>query len=146
MFKVISSRATARRSLSTPSPSDSLLGAAAKASIFLPAVCREGGCGTCRVTRKKGLVSLGPYSKTALTDADRATGDILLCRASACSDLELTAPFDHAAVGFANFRAQRADRGTCARRRPRRPKSPSNMTKTLPMDAQRSSFPDSSSN
>jgi ferredoxin-NADP reductase/ferredoxin len=80
--------------------SDTLLDAAAKANIFPPAVCREGGCGTCRVTRKAGVVALGPYSKSALTDADRAAGDILLCRAKARSDLELTAPFDKAAVGF----------------------------------------------
>jgi ferredoxin-NADP reductase/ferredoxin len=80
---------------------DTLLDAAAKANIFPPAVCREGGCGTCRVTRKAGIVSLGSYSKSALTDADRAAGDILLCRSNAYSDLELSAPFDKAAVGFA---------------------------------------------
>ncbi|KAB2853059.1 MAG: 2Fe-2S iron-sulfur cluster binding domain-containing protein, partial [Sphingopyxis terrae] len=80
--------------------SDTLLDAAAKANIFLPAVCREGGCGTCRATRKSGIVALGSYSKSALTDADRAAGDILLCRSTAQSDLELTAPFDKAAVGF----------------------------------------------
>lgn len=80
---------------------DTLLDAAAKANIFLPAVCREGGCGTCRVTRNAGIVLFGPYSKTALTDADRAAGDILLCRSRAYSDLELSAPFDKAAVGFA---------------------------------------------
>lgn len=79
---------------------DTLLDAAAKANIFLPAVCREGGCGTCRVTRKAGIVSFGPHSKSALTDADRAAGDILLCRSKAFSDLDLSAPFDRAAVGF----------------------------------------------
>ena len=80
---------------------DTLLDAAAKSNIFLPAVCREGGCGTCRVTRNAGIVSFGPYSKSALTDAERAAGDILLCRSKAYSDLELSAPFDNAAVGFA---------------------------------------------
>jgi len=79
---------------------ETLLEAAAKAAIFLPAVCREGGCGACRVTRTAGVVALGPYNKTALTDAERDAGDILLCRARACSDLELVAPFDRAAVGF----------------------------------------------
>jgi ferredoxin-NADP reductase len=53
------------------------------------------------VTRKAGIVSLGSYSKSALTDADRAAGDILLCRSKAYSDCELSAPFDKAAVGFA---------------------------------------------
>lgn len=81
--------------------SDTLLDAAARANIFLPAICREGGCGRCRVTRNSGIVALGPYSESALTDAGRAAGDILLCRAKAHSDLELSAPFDEAAVGFA---------------------------------------------
>lgn len=80
---------------------DTLLDAAAKSNVFLPAACREGGCGTCRVTRNAGMVTLDPYSKSALSDADRDAGDILLCRAKAHSDLELTAPFDKAAVGFA---------------------------------------------
>lgn len=79
--------------------SETLLDAAEKSNIFLPAACREGGCGTCRATRKTGIVALEPYSKSALTDADRAAGDILLCRAKACSDLELFAPFDNSAIG-----------------------------------------------
>lgn len=81
-------------------PSETLLDAAARQNVFLPAVCREGGCGTCRVTCKSGAAALGGYSKTALTDADRAAGDILLCRAKAQSDLDLSAPFDEAAIGF----------------------------------------------
>ncbi|MBY6240457.1 2Fe-2S iron-sulfur cluster-binding protein [Methylosinus sp. Sm6] len=89
-------------------PSDTLLDAAAKANIFLPAACREGGCGTCRVTRKAGVVALGSYSRSALTDADRAAGDILLCRAAAHSDLELTAPFDKAVIGFSRIPERRA--------------------------------------
>jgi ferredoxin-NADP reductase/ferredoxin len=80
--------------------SDTLLDAAAKANIHLPAVCREGGCGTCRATRNTGVVALGPCSSSALSDADRAGGDILLCRSKANSDLELSAPFDKAAIGF----------------------------------------------
>lgn len=81
-------------------PTETLLDAAAREKIFLPAVCREGGCGSCRVSRETGEVQLGPYSSSALTDADRAAGDILLCRAHACSDLDLRAPFDCAAIGF----------------------------------------------
>lgn len=78
--------------------SETLLEAAERGNIFPPAACREGGCGTCRVTRKTGVVALDSYSKAALTDSDRAAGDILLCRAKPQSDLELTAPFDRAAV------------------------------------------------
>jgi ferredoxin-NADP reductase/ferredoxin len=81
-------------------PTETLLNAAARANIFLPAVCREGGCGSCRVTRKTGEIEFGPYSKAALSDAERAAGDILLCRAQARTDLQLKAPFDRAAIGF----------------------------------------------
>lgn len=82
-------------------PSESLLDAAARENIFLPAVCREGGCGACRVTLASGDVELANYSKTALTDADRAAGDILLCRSHARGDLDLRAPFDQGAISFA---------------------------------------------
>ena len=82
-------------------PSEYLLEAAARSNIFLPAACREGGCGTCRVTHKTGDLEFGSYSSSALTEADRAAGDILLCRTKAKSDLQLTAPFDRAAIGFA---------------------------------------------
>ena len=50
-------------------PTETLLDAAAREKIFLPAVCREGGCGSCRVSRETGEVQLGPYSSSALTDA-----------------------------------------------------------------------------
>ncbi len=80
---------------------DVLLDAAAKTNVFLPSVCREGGCGACRVTKKSGVVTLDPYSTSALSEVDRAAGDILLCRSKAQSDLELSAPFDKSAVGFA---------------------------------------------
>jgi ferredoxin-NADP reductase/ferredoxin len=81
-------------------PSETLLDAAARENIFLPAVCREGGCGACRVTLKSGEVELEPYSKTALTDGDRAAGDILLCRSHARGDLDLRAPFDQGSISI----------------------------------------------
>ncbi|ARN81299.1 2Fe-2S iron-sulfur cluster-binding protein [Methylocystis bryophila] len=81
--------------------SETLLDAAAKAKIILPSVCREGGCGVCRVTCRSGAVTLNAYSTAALSDDARAEGDILLCRAKAQSNLELSAPFDKAVVGFA---------------------------------------------
>lgn len=80
--------------------SDTLLDAASRENIFLPASCREGGCGACRVTLESGDVDLDKYSNTALSDADRAAGDILLCRSHARGDLALRAPFDQASVGF----------------------------------------------
>lgn len=82
-------------------PSETLLDAAERANIFLPSSCREGGCGACRVTASSGETELDSYSSAALSAAERAAGDILLCRAHASSDLQLTAPFDQAAIGFA---------------------------------------------
>ncbi len=81
-------------------PSESLLDAAERSSIYLPSSCREGGCGACRVGREHGDVELLPYSSSALSDVERDSGDILLCRTQARSDLALRAPFDQAAVGF----------------------------------------------
>lgn len=82
-------------------PADTLLEAAERANIYLPSSCREGGCGACRVTATAGETALDSYSSAALSEAARAAGDILLCRAHARSDLELRAPFDQAAIGSA---------------------------------------------
>ncbi|HEY8127074.1 MAG TPA: 2Fe-2S iron-sulfur cluster binding domain-containing protein [Methylocystis sp.] len=89
-------------------PSDTLLDAAERASIYLPSSCREGGCGACRVARASGEVELMSYSSAALSEDERMAGDILLCRAQARSDLALHAPFDEAAVGFAPVPERRA--------------------------------------
>lgn len=89
-------------------PSESLLEAAERANIYLPSSCREGGCGACRVTATSGDVELASYSSSALSDEERAAGDILLCRAHAQSDVSLAAPFDQAAIGFAPTPSRRA--------------------------------------
>jgi len=89
-------------------PSETLLEAAERANIFPPSSCREGGCGACRVTAASGETTLDSHSSAALSEADRAAGDILLCRAHAQSDLSLTAPFDQAAIGFAPTPLRRA--------------------------------------
>ncbi len=89
-------------------PSETLLDAAERAQIYLPSSCREGGCGACRTTRKSGDVRLDAYSSAALSDAERDAGDILLCRAHAQSDLDLAAPYDMAAIGFAPIPERRA--------------------------------------
>lgn len=103
-------------------PDETLLDAAERESIYLPSSCREGGCGACRVTAASGELELDSYSSSALSDAERAAGDILLCRAHARSDLELKAPFDQAAIGFAPTPERRAKivdiapAGSCATR------------------------------
>ena len=89
-------------------PSDTLLDAAERASIYLPSSCREGGCGACRVSRASGEVELMSYSSSALSEEERTAGDILLCRTQARSDLALRAPFDEAAIGVAPVPERRA--------------------------------------
>ncbi len=89
-------------------PSETLLDAAERAHVYLPSSCREGGCGACRTTRKSGDVTLDSYSSAALSDAERDAGDLLLCRAHARSDVELAAPYDMAAIGFAPIPERRA--------------------------------------
>ncbi len=89
-------------------PSDTLLDAAERASIYLPSSCRAGGCGACRVSRESGEVELMSYSSSALSEDERRAGEILLCRAQPRSDLALSAPFDEAAVGFAPVPERRA--------------------------------------
>lgn len=89
-------------------PAETLLKAAERAQIFLPSSCREGGCGACRVTAVAGDATLDSYSSAALSDEDRAAGDILLCRAHAHSDLSLKAPFDASAIAHAQTPARRA--------------------------------------
>ncbi|QGM99201.1 2Fe-2S iron-sulfur cluster-binding protein [Methylocystis parvus] len=89
-------------------PSETLLDAAERASIYLPSSCREGGCGACRVGRTSGDVELMSHSSSALGEAERAAGDILLCRSQARSDLALHAPFDQSAISFSALPERRA--------------------------------------
>ncbi|CAK0777526.1 Methane monooxygenase component C [Azospirillaceae bacterium] len=91
------------------SESETLLDAAARQSIFVPSGCKEGGCGACRATTKKGDAKLAPYSESALPPAARNQGDILLCRAFPQSDLSLSAPFDYAHVQFHSIPKRNAD-------------------------------------
>jgi ferredoxin-NADP reductase/ferredoxin len=89
-------------------PSENLLAAAERANIYLPSSCREGACGACRVTHASGDIELDAYSSAALSEAERAAGGILLCRAHAHGDVALHAPFDAASIGFAPTPQRRA--------------------------------------
>jgi len=80
--------------------SDNLLDAAAQAHVILPAFCRKGHCGLCNVRLANGQVRSEPCEAEALSERDRADGEILLCRAHAASDLSLQARYDHAAIAF----------------------------------------------
>lgn len=79
---------------------EDLISAAARATILLPALCKSGGCGTCRATHTGGAHTLGECSSDALPNEARARGEVLLCRTYPLADLSLAAPFDHAHVSF----------------------------------------------
>ena len=72
---------------------ETLVQAAARAELFVPVLCGEGQCGTCRGTCTDGTVASGAYSPAALSAEDRARGEILMCRSYPRSDLEVTVPF-----------------------------------------------------
>jgi NAD(P)H-flavin reductase/ferredoxin len=68
---------------------ETLLEAGLRHGLALPFECRNGGCGKCRCTVLHGSVDLGAYQPSALSDAQRAMGQALLCCATALSDLEI---------------------------------------------------------
>jgi NAD(P)H-flavin reductase/ferredoxin len=86
---------------------ESLLEAGLRDGAALPYECRNGGCGVCRCTVLHGRVDHGPYQRSALSDAQRASGQTLACCATALSDLEIefelavsgrAAPLQHRAI------------------------------------------------
>lgn len=70
-------------------PGETILEAGLRAGISLPFECRNGGCGKCKCTVLQGRVDDGIYQKSALTDAERAQGKVLMCCAAPLSDLEI---------------------------------------------------------
>lgn len=72
---------------------ESLLEAALRQGILLPANCRNGSCGSCMTRVDSGLVQLAEVSAAVLDQAQRAQGQVLLCRTYAESDVRLIAPY-----------------------------------------------------
>jgi len=68
---------------------ETLLEAGLRHGLSLPYECRNGGCGVCRCTVLHGSVDHGAYQRSALSDAQRASGQALLCCATPLSDLEV---------------------------------------------------------
>jgi NAD(P)H-flavin reductase/ferredoxin len=75
-------------------PEQSVQDAAEAAGFFLPALCKEGSCGSCLGRCTQGDYQLDSYSPSLLSEKDRQRGDILLCRTHAHSDLHITAPYN----------------------------------------------------
>lgn len=67
----------------------SVLDAALDAGLLLPYGCRDGACGACKAHILSGEIEQGLVSDTALTEAERAEGMALLCKAMPRSDLHV---------------------------------------------------------
>jgi naphthalene 1,2-dioxygenase ferredoxin reductase component len=66
-----------------------ILEAALDAGVPFPHGCGTGECGSCKAQLISGDVTLDGYSSDALTEAERASGIILACRARVVSDAKL---------------------------------------------------------
>jgi naphthalene 1,2-dioxygenase ferredoxin reductase component len=67
-------------------PGATVLESALAQGVPYPHGCRSGNCGACKSRLEAGEVELSPYSPYALSDAERADGLILACRAVPWSD------------------------------------------------------------
>lgn len=68
---------------------ETVLNAAFRQGIALPHGCKEGQCSACKCVVMQGDVDMLKYSTFALNDMEKETGHILLCRAIACSDMQV---------------------------------------------------------
>ncbi|MBI5439433.1 MAG: cytochrome b N-terminal domain-containing protein [Nitrosomonadales bacterium] len=68
---------------------ETILEAALHHGVNLPYVCREGVCGSCKGKILRGTVDYGTYQKGVLTEAEKAEGKALFCRARPLSDLHI---------------------------------------------------------
>jgi NAD(P)H-flavin reductase/ferredoxin len=68
---------------------ETLLEAGLRQGVALPYDCRNGGCGVCKATIVHGLVEQVAYQKAVLSDDERAQGKVLLCCATALSDVDI---------------------------------------------------------
>lgn len=73
----------------TTEPGETVLAAALRSGVHLPYSCRSGMCGTCKGTLVAGAVEYGDYQPQALSDAEKARGQALFCRAVPLSDLTI---------------------------------------------------------
>lgn len=67
----------------------SLLDSALEQGLMLPYSCRDGACGSCRGRIVSGRVDYPQGRPGALSEAEEANGEVLLCKARARSDLVL---------------------------------------------------------
>jgi CDP-4-dehydro-6-deoxyglucose reductase, E3 len=70
---------------------ETLLQAALAAGLVIPYGCRDGACGSCKGKLIEGSIDYGTYSKSALSDEERASGSVLFCQAKPKSDVVIEA-------------------------------------------------------
>lgn len=70
---------------------ETLLQAALAAGLVIPYGCRDGACGSCKGKLIEGGIDYGTYSKSALSDEERASGSVLFCQAKPKSDVVIEA-------------------------------------------------------
>jgi propane monooxygenase reductase component len=68
---------------------ETVIDAAFRQGYNLAHGCREGRCSACKCYLLAGDVDLAPYSNFALSDAERANGYALMCRALPESDVTI---------------------------------------------------------
>lgn len=68
---------------------EDVLSAGLKAGFQLPYSCRRGTCATCRCRILNGEVDYGEYMESKLPPEMKADGYVLLCQATALSDLSI---------------------------------------------------------
>ena len=68
-------------------PGQTLLEAALDAGISYPHSCRSGRCGACKSMLLEGHVTMGKHTRFALAEAEKATNQILACRAVPQADV-----------------------------------------------------------
>lgn len=72
-------------------PDEPLLEAALRQGVMLPYSCKNGTCGSCKGRLLDGQVDYPHHPPLALDEQEQAAGDILLCQATARSDLTVEA-------------------------------------------------------
>ncbi len=70
-------------------PSQTVLQAAIEAGVNLPYGCRNGACGACKAKLLQGTVMHDDYQGSAMSDAELAAGNALLCCARPMEDLSI---------------------------------------------------------
>lgn len=68
---------------------ETVLDAAFRQGVALPHGCKEGQCSACKCILNEGDVEMLKYSTFALSDPEKESGQVLLCRTLVYSDIEV---------------------------------------------------------